>query len=78
MASMDKHTQTNETARKRKLRDKAHLSTKEAAEYLGVSLTTIKSRAYSRDVPSFKLGKRLLFRRSDLDTYVDSLIKSRM
>ena len=59
------------------LNQKLHLSAKESAQYLGISERSVRDRAYSREIPSFKMGRRLLFRRSDLDAYVDALVKSR-
>ena len=65
------------TTTTRQLHEKTHLSAKESALYLGISERSVRDRAYSRDILSFKLGRRLLFRRSDLDAYVEAKIKTR-
>lgn len=70
-------THTHTHTHPRSLNQKLHLSAKESAQYLGISERSVRDRAYSRDIPSFKMGRRLLFRRSDLDAYVDALVKSR-
>jgi hypothetical protein len=53
-------------------------SIEETAEYLGIASKTIRNRVGPRSPNPFpvkhkKIGKRVLFDRNDLDTFVDSL-----
>lgn len=41
------------------------------AEYLSLSPTTIYSMTHRRDVPFYKKGKRLYFRQSDIDNWIN-------
>ena len=43
------------------------LSTKEAAHYLRTSAQQIRNWVYQGKIKSYKLGRKLLFKRSDLD-----------
>lgn len=45
----------------------------EAAEYLRISLSELGYLIASERVPSFKLGRRRLFRRSSLDAWMAML-----
>lgn len=55
------------------LKDKL-LSVEEAAELLGVSPLTLRMWKYKKKGPkSVKVGNRIKFRLSDLDTYVANL-----
>jgi excisionase family DNA binding protein len=42
----------------------------EAAEYLGLSVPTVYSKASRRQLPFVKIGRALRFRRSDLEKIV--------
>ncbi|MFB3917245.1 MAG: helix-turn-helix domain-containing protein [Terriglobales bacterium] len=45
---------------------------KDAAKYLGCTIWAARSLAWSRAVPSLKIGHRVLFDRADLDAYVET------
>lgn len=48
------------------------ISTKEAAEYLGVAAATLTSwRMRKENLPYIKLGSRVLYRIADLDKYLE-------
>ncbi len=42
-----------------------------AAAYLGCTLWYTRSLVWNRAVPYLRLGKRILFDKSDLDSYID-------
>ena len=42
----------------------------EAAEYLGLTLPTIYTKASRRQLPTVKVGRSLRFRRADLDKII--------
>ncbi len=46
--------------------------TKEAAEYLGVHIETVRRLARRGDIPSFKVGKDWRFRESELKRWADT------
>ena len=46
------------------------LKPEEAAEFLGLSLATIYSKASRRQLPTVKVGRSLRFRRGDLERIV--------
>lgn len=46
-------------------------STKQAADYLGVSERTIWSLANSSRIPVIRIGTRVLFKLADLDSFID-------
>ena len=64
--------------------DKIHrttLTAKEAAEYLGISYWLITQLVRRKQIPCSRVGKRILFRKEDLDIYIrkkenDSLLES--
>jgi excisionase family DNA binding protein len=41
-----------------------------ASQYLGLALSTIYTMTSRREIPHFKRGRRLMFRRSELDQWV--------
>ena len=43
----------------------------EVAESLGISEREVHRRAVAGEIPSFKIGRRRLIRRADLETYLD-------
>ena len=47
------------------------LSVEGSARYLGVRKSTIYSWAARRQIPSVKIGRRLLFDRKDLDKMIE-------
>lgn len=47
------------------------LSYGHAAEYLGISIRGMKDLAAKGEIRKVQIGSRVLFDRSDLDTYVD-------
>jgi excisionase family DNA binding protein len=54
------------------LRTDRYLTKAEAAEYLGISARWLEElRRGSNPPPAFKIGQRLLFRRSELDAWVE-------
>jgi excisionase family DNA binding protein len=42
-----------------------------AANYLGMSTSFVRNLVVQRSVPHYKLGKRVMFRREDIDRFVD-------
>ena len=52
----------------------AVLTTREAAQYLRVSLPTINRRVRSGELPYIRMGRSLRFRLADLDAYLASLV----
>ena len=44
----------------------------EAAEYLRISVTTLRRYAYERRVTHYKLKGRIVFRRADLEKFLDT------
>jgi len=46
------------------------LTKKEVLEYLRVSRATL-DRSLMKEIPYIKLGKRVLFRKSDIDAYLE-------
>ena len=50
-----------------------HLSRSDAAKYLGISLRWFEElRKSNNAIPSFRLGKRWLFRKSELDNWIET------
>jgi excisionase family DNA binding protein len=47
------------------------LNVQEASLYLAFTVAAVRQLQWSRAVPFLKIGKRVLFDRSDLDRYVD-------
>ena len=41
-----------------------------AGEYIGLCEATIRRKAYSGEITSYKIGKRLLFNLDELDRYI--------
>ena len=64
--------------------DKIHrttLTAKETAEYLGISYWLITQLVRRKQIPCYRVGKRILFRKEALDIYLskkenDSLLES--
>lgn len=52
------------------------LSVQQVARELGVSVTTGYELCWSNQIPSVKIGRRRMIRRSDLIYYIESLGKS--
>jgi excisionase family DNA binding protein len=50
----------------------ARLSIQEAADYLGVRPETVRTWIMRRAIPYYKIGKRVLILRSDLDRILDA------
>ena len=48
------------------------LGVKAAAAYLGATVWAVRSLAWGRDLPSIKIGNRVLFDRTDLDRYIEA------
>lgn len=48
----------------------------EVAESLGISEREVHRRAVAGEIPSFKIGRRRLIRRADLETYLDKAAAS--
>lgn len=49
------------------------LTYKKLAEYLGVSLRTAKQLAADDEVPKVRIGGRVLFDRTDVDSYIERI-----
>ena len=47
------------------------VSVQKAADYLGLKKSTLYSWAWSRKIPSVKMGRRLLFDLKDLDEMIE-------
>ena len=52
--------------------NKPVLNREEASIFLGVSIRHIDNLTRSMELPFFKSGSRILFKRSNLDEYIDS------
>jgi len=48
------------------------LDIKAASAFLGLAKATIYSKVCRGEIPAFKLGKKLLFKREELDEYVEN------
>lgn len=51
-----------------------HMSLGEAATYLGISDRKLWSEMQERKVRAARIGTRIIFKRADLDRYVDTLL----
>jgi excisionase family DNA binding protein len=49
------------------------LNLKQAAEYVSLSKSAIYKKTSERNIPHFKQGKKLYFKRSELDTWLTEL-----
>jgi excisionase family DNA binding protein len=47
------------------------LSIKSAAAYLCCTIWAVRTLAWNRDVPSLKIGNKILFDKKDLDSFVE-------
>lgn len=53
--------------------DEGYVSIEEAAQYLGVSVITLRNWIKTKpDLPAYKIGKLWKFKRSELDVWVQS------
>ena len=52
--------------------NKEILIIQEAAEYLRISVTTLRRYAYERRVTHYKLKGRIIFRKADLEKFLDA------
>ncbi len=52
--------------------EKRLISVEDAARYLRVEKSTIFSWVWRRNIPSVKMGRRLLFDREDLDQMIEA------
>jgi excisionase family DNA binding protein len=59
-------------ARPTPLEDKFILTSEEAAEFLGVSLRTIRYWVATRRIPYFHLGRFIRFKPTDLTAFLES------
>ena len=50
------------------------LTRKEAMEYLRISRGTLDRMMRRRDLPFIKMGKKVLFRKADIDRFLESKI----
>ena len=48
------------------------LTVEEASDYTGHARWTLYKKSSAREIASYKLGKRLMFAKSDLDEYIAS------
>ncbi len=51
---------------RKRLGDKEWMNAYEAADYIGVSYGGLRNMAYRREIPFFKMGRRLRFRTDDI------------
>lgn len=49
------------------------LPIKQAAEYLSCTVWAVRSLVWNREVPSLKIGNRILFDKKDLDALVERM-----
>lgn len=49
------------------------MNTKEAAEYLRVSVNGLRLKVWKRQLPAYKFDRHLRFKKSDLDQYMRPL-----
>ena len=49
-----------------------YIGIEEASQYLGISVATLRSWLKQKDIPSHKVGKLWKFKRSELDTWINS------
>ena len=54
-------------------KDDPLLGAKELAQHLGVSVQWVYERVQLKEIPYIKVGKLLRFRKSNIDTWLDSL-----
>ena len=47
------------------------MTTKQAAEYLGLSPKALHDRVHMRQIPFYRLGKSLRFKRTELDQMLE-------
>lgn len=47
------------------------LTTKEAAEYLGISVDMVFKMVREKRIPHFRVGRRILFRVSSIDEWIE-------
>lgn len=52
------------------MQERAYLTKKEAAEYLRLSRATLDRLVKKRELLSAKIGKKVIFRRKDLDKFM--------
>jgi excisionase family DNA binding protein len=56
-----------------------YLTREEAAEYLGVSINQLMERRREPDpLPAFQIGRRILFRASDIDNWMEKFRVKKM
>jgi excisionase family DNA binding protein len=48
------------------------LPIKQAAGYLSCTVWAVRSLAWNREVPSMKIGNRILFDKKDLDEFIEA------
>jgi len=48
------------------------MDARQAAEYLGISLDSVRRYAVEGTIPAFRLGNRYRFKRSRLDEWMDA------
>ena len=53
----------------------AILTYPEAAHYLRISEATLRHKVQYREVPFFRLGRSVRFRRKELDAFIDQLME---
>lgn len=50
---------------------------KEAALYLKISVSTLRSMVKKEEVPYFRQREQIFFRQQDLDKHIDNLVRSK-
>jgi excisionase family DNA binding protein len=51
------------------VRSDGYLSKRAASEYLGISIRTLEARL--KEIPHFRLGSKTLFKKSELDSWME-------
>lgn len=54
--------------------EKAFLTKKELGEYLSISHGTVDKLMATKQIPFIKVGKKVLFRKADVDRWIESKI----
>lgn len=47
-----------------------HLTLKEAAPYIGASTYKLREMVRDKQIPAYRIGNRIMFRRSSLDEWI--------
>jgi excisionase family DNA binding protein len=69
---------TEESSEPAPTAEKIYLTVLEAAKLLNISVSTLYKKTSLKEIPHIKLGKKLTFRRADLEKYIaDARVRTR-